>query len=324
VWNLAKKSQKKNYKKTLAFDLGGTKIAAAVVDERGKIIEETRAPVNVSGGYATLVQQMTDMALPYIKKYKLKSGAVASAGPLDPIRGTLLNPTNLKSDGKGWGVVPIIRLLEKKMKIKLKLENDAAVAALAEHWVGAGKNIQNLLIVTLGTGLGVGVIANGELIRSGRHLHPEAGHIIIDYNDKEWLCGCGNFGCAEAFLSGTNFTKHIAQKIKRDSKLTGEKMVSLARQNDTEILAEFKKYGDRLAIFLYSLIVMFSPERVVLSGGFSHAADLFIKSCEERLSRLLASRKEGLDLNPVIKISTFGDEAGLLGAAYTVFHTNLY
>lgn len=316
---MTKKSSKKILKKVLAYDLGGTKLAVAVVDESGHILETRRELVELHGGEKSLVDQFVRLGRPLIEKYKIKKGAIASAGPLDPIRGLLLNPTNLKTLGHEWGVVPLIKLVEKKLKIDMQLENDAASAALAEGWVGVGRNKKDMTIVTLGTGLGVGVIANGALVRSGRHLHTEAGHIIIDYANKNWLCGCGNYGCAEAFLSGANFTKHFA-KAWSEPHLTGEELVARARRGDERVLSEFVIYGERLASFICSLTVVFSSEVIILSGGFSHAADLFLPTCVNKLSQLLSTRRQGCDLLPRILISKFRDEAGLIGAAFVSFH----
>lgn len=319
MWNLAKKSQKKSYKKVLAFDLGGTKIAVAVIDERGHILESQKELVELHGGVASLVAQFARLGRPLIDKYKLKNGAIASAGPLDPIKGLLLNPTNLKTLGHEWGVVPIIKEVEKKLKIKMKLENDAAAAALAEAWIGLGRRCKNIMVITLGTGVGVGVIVNNQLIRSGRHLHTEAGHITIDYKDRSWRCGCGNYGCAEAFLSGSNFTRHFAKEWS-EPHLTGEELVTRARRGDERVISEFFIYGERLASFLYSLTVMFSSEKIILSGGFSHAANLFLPTCEIRLADLLRTRRQGVDLLPQVVISRFRDEAGLIGAAVVSLH----
>lgn len=290
----------------------------AAVDEKGRLYGEHRAPVQLNAGFRGLVNQFGEMGRPLIQKYKIKNVVIASAGPLDPIRGLLLNPTNLKTHGEEWGVVPLVREVQKKLKLPVVLENDAAAAVLAEHWLGAGRKTDDLVVVTLGTGLGVGVFTNGQLVRSGRHLHPEAGHITIDYKDREWLCGCGNFGCAEAFLSGVNFTKKMAEVLERPG-LSGETLVQLARQGDHKAILEFEKYGKRLAAFIYSLSVIFSPKKVVLSGGFSHSADLFLPSCEQELTQLMRTRRKGCDLLPKVLISPFRDEAGLLGAAYVAF-----
>ncbi|MEQ1664256.1 MAG: ROK family protein, partial [Bdellovibrionales bacterium] len=186
---------------------------------------------------------------------------------------------------------------------------------LAESWMASSKSAQNIIAVTLGTGLGVGVIANGKLVRSGKNLHPEAGHIIISYNEKEWLCGCGNFGCAEAFLSGVNWTNHLAKKWD-EPQLTSEQLVNRARQGDKKVLAEFDLYAERLAAFFTSLIVLFSPQKIVISGGFSHAAELFLPKCETKLLDLLRHRRVGVDLLPAIECSKHPDDMGVLGAAY--------
>ena len=312
---MAKKSQKKNSKKVLAFDLGGTKLALAVVNQKGQILTEQRVSVSKSGGAKSLIDQMANLAKPLVKEFGVKSGAIASAGPLDPRAGVLLNPTNFKTAGQSWGVVPLVAELRKKIKIPLTLENDAAAAALAEKWLGAGQGSDNLVILTLGTGLGVGVIANGELVRSGRYLHPEAGHIIISVNDKEWLCGCGNYGCAEAMLSGVNFTKKLAERWSEPD-LTGERLVSRARLGEEKAIQEFKKYGELLATYICSIVVLFSPEKVILSGGFSHAADLFLPACRARLIELIKTRRSKIDLMPEVLLSPFRDEAGIIGAAF--------
>jgi predicted NBD/HSP70 family sugar kinase len=254
-----------------------------------------------------------------------------------------------------WGKVFLIREVEKELaknksilkkinpiKIKLCLENDAAAAVLAESWIAsmakvhkrvsssdlnlqknfsrkskqsATQSAKNIISVTLGTGLGVGVIANGKLVRSGQNLHPEAGHIIISYNEKEWLCGCGNFGCAEAFLSGVNWTNHLAKKW-NEPKLTSEQLVIRARKGDQKVLAEFDLYAERLAAFFTSLIVLFSPQKIIISGGFSHAAELFLPKCETKLIDLLRHRRVGVDLLPAIECSKHPDDMGVLGAAY--------
>lgn len=312
---------KKVYKKALAFDLGGTKIAAAVVNERGKIIEFVKEKVDTSKGVVSLVAQFHRLGAPLIQTHKVKQAVIASAGPLDPFAGKLLNPTNLKKQGKLLGVVPLAQLVQKKLKIKTRLENDAASAVLAEYWIGKGKGAKNIMAITLGTGLGVGVIANNQLLRSGRNLHTEAGHITIDYQDTQWQCGCGNFGCAEAFLSGVNFTKRMNQ-VYFQNPIDGEELVHRARLGDARVIAEFIHYGERLAAFLYSQIVVFSPERIIISGGFSHSSDLFLSVTEKKLTDLLSTRRVGIDMLPKILLSDFKDEAGLLGAAYTAFHSN--
>ncbi len=327
---MAKKSQKQvsrnprksgkprspqNSGRVLAIDLGGTKILLAAVDRLGKMKDVTRERVDLADGYPGLLRQIVRLAKPLIEKHEISHGAIAAAGPLDPVSGQLLNPTNLKIDHEFWGVVPIARDISRALKIPVQLENDAAAAALAESWVGQSKKYQNSVMVTLGTGLGLGVIANGELLRAGQHLHTEGGHVTMNYLEKDWQCGCGNYGCAEAYLSGTNFTKNVGRIWGRPN-LRGEDIVVEARSGESHAVQAFQLYGEKLATFIYSTVMLFAPEVVVMSGGFSNAHDLFLPITEKRLSDLLKMHRAGVDMLPKLKISKFCDEAGLLGAAY--------
>lgn len=306
-------------KTVLAFDLGGTKLAAAAVDESGKILREIREKVVFDKGIEGLFEQMARVGRDLCSQFPCLAGAIASAGPLDPRAGLLLDPTNFKTSGHSWGVVPLVAEVKKHLKLPLTLENDAASAALAERWQGASQGFENSLVITLGTGLGVGVIANGELIRSGRYLHPEGGHLIIEHEKQEALCGCGNYGCAEAYLSGTNFTKLVSQQW--GEAVTTEEIVRRARAGDPKAVQAFSDYGRRMALYMRTLIVLFSPEVIVLSGGFSMVADLFLEKTAETLMQLMERRREGIDLLPEIKLSPFREEAGLLGAAWVAFES---
>ena len=305
--------------RVLAIDLGGTKILVGVVNRRGQISDLARENVDLSNGYKGLVRQMVRLAQPLVVKHKLRRGAIAAAGPLDPVRGWLLNPTNLKNDHKFWGVSPIARDITRALKIPMRLENDAAAAALAESWVGEARRCKNSAIVTLGTGLGLGIIANGMLVRAGQNLHTEGGHITLNYLEKEWQCGCGNYGCAEAYLSGVNFTNNLSRLWGRPN-LRGHDLVAAARAGEEDALRAFDKYGEKLGYFLYSQVMLFAPEIVVLSGGFSNACDLFLKRTESQLAALLKMHRVGVDMLPDLKISNFRDEAGLLGAAFVALN----
>src|SRR5262249_53220706 len=160
--------------KVLSYDLGGTKVAVGVVDEKGKVLDELRVPVVIQEGKTAVIRQLGVLGNELLRKHRgIKRVGMASAGPVDPVKGLLLDPTNFVTAAGGWGKTPITRLLSEKVKRPVRLENDAAAAILAEHWVGAAKKYDNAMILTLGTGLGVGVIANGELVRAGRRLHPE-------------------------------------------------------------------------------------------------------------------------------------------------------
>lgn len=261
-----------------------------------------------------MIQLFVDLSK-QLPKSKFRYVSVASAGPLHPEKGILLDPTNFFTSQKSWGVVPLVAQLKKAFRKPVILENDAAAAVLGEMWKGGhGRKSKNIVAMTLGTGVGVGVIANGELVRAGRGLHPEGGHIPINAEDKNFPCGCGAYGCIEAFLAGSHFAKRMGARIGRE--LTGHQAVALAEEGNLQIQASFKEYGRHLAQAVRSLCVMFAPEVVVLSGGFSHASHLFLPETQKVLPGMMERYREGIDLLPEVKVSTLQNDAGILGAAY--------
>ena len=308
--------------KVLSFDLGGTKLAAAVVTSQGRVIAQTRVPAAFSEGKAAVVQQMVDLGNRFLKQFQdINRIGVASAGPLNPVEGILLDPTNFVSKHGRWGNVPFSSLLEKKFKKRVFLENDAAAAILAEHWVGAARNYPNAMILTLGTGLGTGVICNGHLIRVGEHLHTEGGHMVIGHGDPTALCGCGNYGCAEAYLSGKNFSLRVAKKL-NSKNLKGDEITSLARRGNQVVLDSFNEYADWMAVAIYNFCRIFNPQIFIFTGGFAEASDLFLPRTKIRLKKLLNAAPKQKTTHPIPKlvVSTLHNEAGLIGAAYRAIH----
>lgn len=306
-------------KKVLAYDLGGTKVHVGVVDETGKVLAEQKVPVVVEKGKSAVINQLADLGNEYIKKYpEIRYVGLASAGPLDPKRGLLLDPTNLSNPNdpnNNWGQLHITKILGQKLKRTVILENDAAAAMLAEHWKGKAKKYSDAMIMTLGTGLGTGIISNGELLRSGRYLHPEAGHIIIRHDDKTAPCGCGNLGCAEAFLSGRSFTRRNRPRFAR-ADLMAKDITELAEKGDPRALAAFDEYAELMAITIHNYVVLYSPKIIVFAGSFSEAAHLFTAKTLEHLKVLLKRRRVGVDLMPKLAVSALNNKAGLLGGAY--------
>lgn len=297
----------------LGYDLGGTKVHVGAVSPEGLILESHQEAVVIGQGKKALIDQLARLGRPFIEKYGIEAVGLASAGPLDPTSGELLDPTNFRTKGERWGVFPIAPLLEKALKRPVKLENDAASAVLAENWVGGAINVRNCMVITLGTGLGTAIICNGTLVRSGRYLHTEAGHLILDPSDKSMLCGCGNYGCSETYLSGVNFAKRVSKKLKRD--VSGEELVRMAGAKNKTVLQAFEEYADKMAQAIHNYVVIFSPEAILFSGSFSKASTLFLPGTRKRLKELLKNRRQGIDLMPATAISPLGTDSGLIGAA---------
>lgn len=300
----------------LAYDMGGTKIAVGVVDSRGRILEEIREPIAVQEGKKAVLQQLTDLGNKLIRKFpKIRRVGIASAGPLHPGKGLLLEPTNLVSAEGGWGKVPLSSILSRRLKRPTYLENDAAAAVLAERWLGAAKGYDNAMILTLGTGLGTGIIANGKLVRAGRGLHPEAGHLILNWQDPTAPCGCGNIGCPEAYLSGRGFTRRARPRF-ANPELKAEDIARLARQRDPRALSAFEEYANLMAVAIHNYVVIYAPEIIVFTGSFAAASDLFLKRTRELLEHYLARKRVGIDMMPKLAVSKLKNRAGILGGAY--------
>lgn len=300
----------------LCFDLGGTKLLGALVDSRGKVLTHVTKQIEQSRGFKGLLDDFHDIAAALPVKEKYQCVSVASAGPLHAEKGVLLDPTNFFTGKKSWGVVPLVANLKKLFKKPVWLENDAAAAVMAEAWKGGhgGGGSRNLVVITLGTGVGIGAIANGVVVRAGRGLHAEFSHVPINGDDRAYPCGCGAYGCIEAYLAGSHFARHLSWQMGRD--LDGAQCRLLAEQGEAQALHAFEEYGRRLALAIRSLAVVFAPETVVLAGGFAKGWKHFLPATESHLPEVLARYREGIDLLPRVRVSKLGDTAGVVGAAF--------
>jgi glucokinase len=247
---------------------------------------------------------------------------VAIAGPLDPRSGILLNPTNLESPdshtgkSKKWGVFRLKQELEKQLSNRWTIENDAAAATMGQYQLEK-KKIKNLLVVTLGTGLGVGVICNGELVRAGRFLHTEAGHVILDSHDQLIQCGCGNFGCAETYLGGPHFLARVNRQFRGQQKFESVKsLVDAADRGDELAQRALANYGKDLGQFLYSMISIFAPEKIVLAGGMTAGSRFFLPVMQQHLRHAMRFHRVGVDLLPRVTVSKDANSLGALGAIH--------
>ncbi|MGZ3695040.1 MAG: ROK family protein [Bdellovibrionota bacterium] len=306
------------FMKVIGIDLGGTKVAAGVVDSKGKILKELSVPTELGGGWLRLKKQLVEICQELKNSHKsISAVGIGSAGPLHAPSGVLLDPTNF-----GWTSplkVNIASQLKSALRLPITLENDAAAAVLAEHWLGGAT--ENTVVLTLGTGLGMGVVANGKLVRGGRELHPEGGHLLLRYGDQSAICGCGNAGCAEAYLSGKNFTTRVAKALGNPELKTLE-ILEMAKSGNSLVQEFLREYSELLAIYIQNLVVLYYPEKIILTGSFANAHELFLDETERILRGLLLRRLKTLPLQPKLQISRLGNKAGVLGAAYVALHKN--
>lgn len=323
---------KRTKRLTIGIDLGGTKIATGLVDDSGKILAADRRP-SKSPDHASLmpkqqirfcVDSMADAVVAVLasapgKTAKQKSGAVqgvglAAAGPLNVDKGLIVNPSNFT----GWGTVPIVRLLTEALKKrgvnqKVYFQNDAIAAALGEGWTGRAKRCTSYAMITLGTGIGTGVILNGRPAQS-KGMGSEWGHSIVnraEFEDEDSELDPYQ-STVEGIASGTGMIR-FAHHLGFEGPSTVE-LAAAARDND-DLLAKyvFKKASFALAALFHNLSVGFHLDIIVVTGGLLPIQDLFVPRAVEIYGEWI--KRTAPDFKTSIVISKLGNNAGVVGAA---------
>ncbi|MBD3380109.1 MAG: ROK family protein [Candidatus Omnitrophica bacterium] len=283
----------------IGVDVGGTKIATGVIDKSGKLKKKVILPTLSAKGFKVSLQQVYNsideiMNLSKVRKSDIAGIGVCAPGPLDPIKGIVHNPPNLK----GWKEVPLVGLLRKKFKKKVKLENDANAAGMAEAIWGAAKGYKHVFYVTVSTGIGTAVIIDGKIYHGKNGMAGEGGHVTINYDGKDEVCGCGNTGCIERLASGPGTVKDLVKKLKKDpsnktsildmadgdpGNITMVMVGEAAREGDKLALDTIKEQGRRLGIWLGSMISLLDPEVIVIGGGVSSLGDLILRDIKKAI-----------------------------------------
>jgi len=294
-----------------AVDIGGTKIAVGMIDENGKVLARAETPTAAHdyGAGLDAIQRM-------LRETAEKAGAaisgigIGSTGPVDPIRGEFGDVDFLP----GWRGKNLVRDLEDSFKVRAALENDGDAAALAEASWGAGRNRTRLIYITVGTGIGGGIIVDGKLYRGVDGAHPEVGHHVVDPSGPE--CSCGFRGCWESLAAGPAMAAWMERNAPADyahrQGITAKKICELARQGDEIALRAVEHEAYYLGLGIANLISMFTPDAIVLSGSIMKSAPLFMDRIREvirRGCRFVPAEKTELTL------ASLGDDTNLIGAA---------
>jgi len=331
----------------VGIDIGGSKVRVGALDKQGDLLAMKETPIEAQQGPQAGLERIAGLIETVLndnrvtrvsKQINLGGIGIGCTGPIDPLRGIVNNPYTLPT----WENVPLRDWLSDRFGALVTLENDADVAALGEYWMGAGKGVKRLYAITVGTGIGTAVILNGEIYRGLDGYHPEGGHQVIDPNGP--LCYCGSHGCWESLASGPA----IAQSAQHMMKLLLEEEEALAdAERDAErlrlkesalfayqseeiearLIAELAKKGDPLArkiieqaayyfsLGIVNIIILFTPDMIVLSGGVMENAELFTPT----LNKTLQGLEEIVPVKKVrIRQAQLGSYAGLYGAAYTI------
>lgn len=291
--------------KVIGLDIGGTAVKYGLLDENGVILELGEFPTEAEKGVENLFKNICGVIDKYLSD-DILGIAVSGTGQIDGTIGKVIGGNPIIP---GWIGTNLVEKLEDRYKIPAVLENDVNCAALGEKWLGAGKNSENFVCLTIGTGIGGGIILNGDIFRGDTYVAGEFGHIQIVKSGEE--CLCGKKGCYERYASATALVKMVKEKTGKT--LNGKEIFELEKSGDKEIKEIVDRWIDYFTDGLSTIAYIFNPPLVVIGGGVT-------KQGEYLLNRILVSLDSKLGINYKknlkIKFAELGNNAGILGAEY--------
>jgi len=310
---------------TVGVDVGGTKIAAGLVDERGQVVarERTESPAKHP---AEIVRTIGELVRTLSGGETVEAVGVSAAGFVDKARAMVVFAPNL-----AWRDEPLKRFLEEELDLPVVVENDANAAAWGEFTFGAGEDVEDLLMLTVGTGVGGGLVIDGELVRGGFGMGGEVGHITMVPGGVR--CGCGNLGCLESYGSGSalvrvarelagtdpDSAKELVERAGGDpARITGPLVTEAAQDGDAFAIARLAQLGDWLGQGVATLTAVLDPNVVVIGGGVSEAGELLLDPIRDSFERHVTGRGH----RPMLEIrqAQLGNAGGMIGVADLARH----
>jgi glucokinase len=306
---------------TVGVDVGGTKVLGGVVDAAGKVLATSRRDTPREGG-SELTKTIADVALELMQEHSITAVGVSAAGFVSSDRKTMLATPNIAD----WNGVQLDIELTKLIGLPVVIENDANAAAWGEAKFGAGRNQAHMMMLTIGTGVGGGIVVNNELYRGAFGIAAEFGHLRVV--PEGHLCGCGARGCFEQYASGSALRRHAREAISASPDLarnllargdgtidglTGQAITDAAREGDAVALAAFQTTAQYLGAGIASLAVLLDPSCVVIGGGVVDAGEILLAPTREAMKRYMPFA--GKHPYPEIVAAELGNEAGLVGVA---------
>ena len=309
----------------LGIDLGGTNIVAGVVDENYKIVATGKRKTNCPRPSEEIVKDMVAASNEAINKAGLKitdikSFGIGSPGAVNPLKGEVVYSANL-----GFNNFGIVKSLKDYMGVDFYIENDANAAAYGEYIAGAGKDCKNLIAITLGTGVGGGVIIDGKIFSGSNYAGAELGHIVIAMDGE--VCTCGRCGCWEAYASATALVRQTKQAMIRYpqsvmwelcnndiNNVDGKTAFDAMRLGDVAGKTVVDRYVQYISVGVANCINIFQPEVICIGGGVSKEGDTLINPISEYVRGENFARK--IEKQSLIKTAELGNDAGIIGAAF--------
>ena len=310
----------------IGVDIGGTNVKIALVDFDGKIIYSNTVPTRAEMGYEAGVNNIKQ-AIKELMQETGESNKTIEAigfglpGQIDYKEGVVKNLPNIP----GWVNIPLARIIEDEFSIPTRLDNDVRCAALGELNFGAGKGCENLICITVGTGIGSGIVLNGKLVRGASNAAGEIGHIKLDLTGGP-LCGCGDYGCFEAYASGpaivTMAKEYISggksakyKEMAADGIITPYIVAQAALQGDAVSIQIFKQMGKIIGTGLSSVVNLLNPQKIIIGGGVADAGDILLKPIRETIiDRAMPIQGAAVEVVPAQLANT----AGVIGASLLI------
>jgi glucokinase len=311
----------------IGLDIGGTKILAAIIDRNGNVLNQSQTPTSPELGYEITMERVltavrTVLADSQVKRNRIRGIGVATAGVINTATNEVIFANNL-----GWEDVPLGQIIEHQFGLPVQLNNDASTAVIAESIWGAGRGIDDLIYVTVSTGIGAGIISGGRLMTGVSDSAGEFGHITI--RDDGPRCGCGNYGCLETYASGTAIARMAIEQMKQSgprarlpiaeraiSEITAKEVIEAAEAGEPGAVEIIKKAGYYLGVGTVNLIHLFNPSMIVFGGGVIGGGSMILAEVERTLNERCI---EGMLQNVRISKSILGNEISVKGAAGLFF-----
>ena len=299
------------------IDLGGTTVKLAYFDENGTMLDKWGIPTVTANNGTQILPDIADSVKNYLNKNNIASESILGLGigvpgPVDG-KGVVNKCINL-----GWGVFNIAESLSALTGFPVKAGNDANVAALGEYWKGGGAGCENMVFVTLGTGVGGGIVIGGNLLHGSHGSGAEIGHMVL--NPRETVpCNCGKFGCVEQYCSATGIARlareHLAQTqmdscLRAVENIAAKDVFDAAKAGDAAAREILDKFYDYMGQFLGSLCSAVDPEVVVLGGGVSKAGQVLLEGVEEAFHKYVFHAASGAKF----ALASLFNDAGAYGA----------
>ena len=310
----------------IGVDVGGTNVKIALVDLDGKIAYSNTVPTRAEMGYEAGVNNIKQAIKDIMQESNQSSKTIEAIGfglpgQIDYKEGVVKNLPNIP----GWVDIPLSKIIEDEFQIPTKLDNDVRCAALGELNFGAGKGCENLICITVGTGIGSGIILNGKLVRGAANAAGEIGHIKMQMNGGP-LCGCGDYGCFEAFASGpaivTMAKEYISggksakyKEMATDGIITPYIVAQAALQGDTVSIQIFKQIGKIIGIGLASVVNLLNPEKIIIGGGVADAGEILLEPIRQTIQdRAMPIQAKSVKVVP----AQLANAAGVIGASLLI------